>query len=87
MELPLFQRRLAERVRLLREARGLNQDDLEEFGLSWKSVQKLEYGVTDPKASTLLKLCRAFEMTLPELLSFDSEERVRSGIGGSTTER
>lgn len=67
-----FQRRFALRVRSLREARGLRQEDLENFGLSWKSVQKLEYGLTDPKISTLLKLCEAFKLTLPELLTLDA---------------
>jgi transcriptional regulator with XRE-family HTH domain len=38
-------------------------------------VQKVEYGQTDPKASTLLKLCAAFEVTLPELLTLDSPTR------------
>jgi transcriptional regulator with XRE-family HTH domain len=72
VDLSAFQRRFALRVRSLREARGLRQEDLENFGLSWKSVQKVEYGQTDPKASTLLKLCAAFEVTLPELLTLDS---------------
>lgn len=72
MELSTFQRRFATRVRALREARGLRQEDLEDFGLSWKSVQKIEYGQTDPKISTLLKLCAAFELTLPELLRLDA---------------
>ena len=71
MDLPVFQRRFALRVRSLREARGLRQEDLENFGLSWKSVQKLEYGTTDPKISTLLKLCAAFGLTLPELLRLE----------------
>ncbi len=70
MDLPEFQRRFAVRVRRLREKRGLRQEDLEDFGLSWKSVQKLEYGVTDPKVSTLLKLCQAFQVTLAQLLRF-----------------
>ena len=55
----------------------LRQEDLEDFGLSWKSVQKLEYSATDPKVSTLLKLCRAFGMTLPELLTLDEPRRRR----------
>jgi transcriptional regulator with XRE-family HTH domain len=75
VDLSAFQRRFALRVRSLREARGLRQEDLENFGLSWKSVQKVEYGQTDPKASTLLKLCAAFEVTLPELLTLDSPTR------------
>ena len=68
MDLPDFQRRFAERVRTLRVTRGLRQEDLENYGLSWKALQKLEYGKTDPKCSTLLKLCAAFAVTLPELL-------------------
>lgn len=71
MDLPEFQRQLAERVRQLRKKKGLTQDDLENYDLSWKSVQKIEYGITDPKVSTLLKLCRAFNVTLPELLRFE----------------
>lgn len=69
MDLRQFQSRLAERVKAPRQQRGLRQEDLENFGLSWKTVQKVEYGITDPKASTLLKLSRAFGVTLTELLS------------------
>ena len=77
MDLPEFQRRLADRVRALRTTRKLRQEDLEDYDLSWKSIQKLEYAVTDPKVSTLLKLCRAFDMTLPELLTFEEPRRRR----------
>jgi transcriptional regulator with XRE-family HTH domain len=75
LDLPEFRRRFAKRVRLLREDRDLRQEDLENFGLSWKSVQKIEYGKTDPKISTLLKLCHAFNLSLPELLTFRGEQR------------
>lgn len=71
MQLPEFKRKLARRVRQLRESKGYRQDDLEDFGLAWKSVQKIEYGLTDPKSSTLLKLSEAFDMPLAELLEFD----------------
>ena len=77
MDLPEFQRRLADRVRALRTARKLRQEDLEDYDISWKSIQKLEYAATDPKVSTLLKLCRAFDMTLPELLTFEEPRRRR----------
>ena len=49
-------------------ARGF--ETFEDFGLSWKSVQKIEYGLTDPQSSTLLKLCKAFRISLPELVTF-----------------
>lgn len=77
MDLPEFQRRLADRVRALRTARKLRQEDLEDYDISWKSIQKLEYASTDPKVSTLLKLCQAFDMTLPELLTFEEPRRRR----------
>lgn len=73
MEHADFQERFARRVRRLREARGLRQEDLEDYGLAWRTVQKIEYGQTDPKVSTLLKLCEAFGLTLPELLTLDDE--------------
>jgi transcriptional regulator with XRE-family HTH domain len=77
VDLPEFQRRFADRVRALRAKGKLRQEDLEDFGLSWKSIQKLEYAATDPKVSTLLKLCRAFGTTLPELLTLDEPRRRR----------
>ena len=77
MDLPEFQRRLADRVRALRTARKLRQEDLEDYDISWKSIQKLEYASTDPKVSTLLKLCRAFDMTLLEFLTFEEPRRRR----------
>ena len=77
MDLPEFQRRLADRVRALRTARKLRQEELEDYDISWKSIQKLEYASTDPKVSTLLKLCQAFDMTLPELLTFEEPRRRR----------
>ena len=77
LHLRQFQRRLAERVKTLRQARGLRQEDFEDFGLSWKSVQKVEYGITDPKASTLLKLCRALRVTLAELMGPLDESKRR----------
>jgi transcriptional regulator with XRE-family HTH domain len=77
VDLPEFQRRLADRVRALRTAHKLRQEDLEDYNISWKSIQKLEYAATDPKVSTLLKLCHAFDMTLPELLTFEEPRRRR----------
>ncbi len=75
LDLRQFQRRFAAQLRALREKHGLRQEDLENYGLSWKTVQKLEYGLSDPKVSTLLKLCRAFSLTLPDLLRLDEQKR------------
>jgi transcriptional regulator with XRE-family HTH domain len=69
LDLPEFQRLFSRRLRALRKSRQLRQEDFEDFGLSWKSVQKLEYGITDPKVSTLLKLSKALRISLPELVA------------------
>src|SRR5690349_17180944 len=65
---PAHVKRLAARVRQLREKRGLNQDDLEDWGLHWKTVQAIEYARGDVKLATLIKLAKAFGITVAELL-------------------
>lgn len=69
MDLPEFRKKFARRVRTLRTERGWTQEHLEEFGLAWKTIQKLESGTTDPKVSTLLKLSKAFGVSLNDLIS------------------
>jgi len=46
----------------------MNQDALEDFGLHWKTIQAIEYARGDVKLSTLIKLSRAFDLTVAELL-------------------
>lgn len=75
VRLPELKRRLARRVRELRRQHGLRQDDLESFGLAWKTIQKIEAEQTDPKASTLLKLCRAFKIELADLVDESEDPR------------
>ena len=71
VELLAFQQALAKRIRTLREEIGLRQEDLEEYGVPWKTLQDVEYGKTDLKLSTLLKLAQAFRMTVSQLLNID----------------
>ncbi len=50
-------------------------------------IDKLEYANTDPKVSTLLKLCDAFGVSLPELLTFrevGGSRKPRTGKGIET---
>lgn len=65
-----FQYKLANRVRELRLLKEWNQDELENYGISWKTVQSIEYGNTNIRVGTLLKLCEAFQINLLELLNF-----------------
>lgn len=70
MDLPEFRRKFADRVRALRERRGLRQDEMEEYGVPWKTFQMLEQGQGNPTVQTLLKVADAFDVTLSELLDF-----------------
>ena len=75
MNIKVFQKKFADRVRKLRLEHGLRQEDLEDYDISWKTVQKIEYKKTvDVKLSTLLKFCEAFKITLAELLDVEDKD-------------
>ena len=46
----------------------MRQEDVEPYGLTWKGLQRIEYGQVDPKLSTLLTLADAFGVSVAELL-------------------
>jgi transcriptional regulator with XRE-family HTH domain len=41
------------------------------FGLDYKYYQRIEYGEKNLSLRTLLKIARAFDMTVSDLLKFD----------------
>jgi DNA-binding XRE family transcriptional regulator len=52
-----------------REKRGLSLRELgERSGVHYVSIVKMEAGKLDPQLSTLLKLCRALEINLHQLV-------------------
>jgi transcriptional regulator with XRE-family HTH domain len=62
--------RLAQRIRLEREARGWSQGDLaERSDVSKAMISKIERGEASPTAALLAKLSGAFELTLATLLT------------------
>ncbi len=44
------------------------QDDLDDYGYSRKTVQRIESGATDYTLSDLVKMCMTFEISLTDLL-------------------
>ena len=65
--------KLAKRIRELRKKRGLSQEKLgEKANLTLRHIQRLE-GKTPPatEIDSLVGLARAFDISLPNLLTFD----------------
>ena len=58
-----------EKIRLIRETKGLTQEQVaEKIGISASVYGDIERGENDPKLSKLEKIAEAFEMQLSELV-------------------
>ena len=69
--------RLGKRIRQLRQMRDMTQEQLSEAAdISISFLGGIERGAKSPTVETLQKLADALDMTLPELLSFDSGVKV-----------
>jgi transcriptional regulator with XRE-family HTH domain len=65
-----IQKRLAMRLKRLREARGLTQEHLaKRSGVSHGYLARLEIGMHDPSLSTLAKLAKALKVSVAELVN------------------
>ena len=65
---------LAERIRSIREEKGLSQGDIEDrTGLKRSYVSRLEHGRTIPSIQTLEKFAQALQVPLYQLF-YDGEE-------------
>lgn len=75
----VFSRKLAGKLRLLRDQSGLSQESVaHQAGLSTYTYQKFEKGESkpgtpmNPRLFTLLALANVFNIDVRELLSFDA---------------
>ncbi len=67
---PSIERRLGERIRQLRLARGMSQPELgDRIGRVFQQVQKYEQGISSPNLSLLCAMADALEVPLSELLA------------------
>jgi transcriptional regulator with XRE-family HTH domain len=63
------QKRLAMRIRELRDARNMTQEELaQKTGLTRVHIARLESGNHDPTLGTLQKLAKAFRVKVAKLL-------------------
>ncbi len=70
MDTENLKRQLGYRLKELRLAKGLKQEDMETWGFSYRYYGKMERGLVNPTIETLAKLCEIFEIDLVDLFIF-----------------
>ena len=65
-----IQRQIGLRLKELRLAKGLRQEDLEKWDFSYRYYGMIERGLVNPSLDTLLRLCKIFDVNLLELFRF-----------------
>ena len=66
-----FLRKLGERIKALREQKGLTQEDFEDetpLSLAARSLQEIEYGHANPRIYTLYKIAHRCGVSVQELI-------------------
>ena len=78
MDIENIKKKLGLRLKELRLARGLNQEDLEPLGFSYRYYGKIERGLANVTLETLARLCEIFEVGLSDLFLFMDIDREAS---------
>ncbi len=65
-----LKRKLGLRLKELRLGKGLKQEDLEQWGFSFRYYGKIERGIVNVTLETLVRLCEIFEVSLSDLFAF-----------------
>lgn len=73
MNINLLQIKIGERIRILRESKGITQQDLAAAcNFEKANLSRLEAGRTNPTISTLYKISQALEITIAELVDIEA---------------
>jgi transcriptional regulator with XRE-family HTH domain len=79
MDLKAFNMEIGERIKKIREARGLSQKEIANMiKMDQSQYSKLEKDKTDPSVSTLAKVAKALGIQLSELFANDLLKDVNS---------
>jgi transcriptional regulator with XRE-family HTH domain len=70
MDTDALKRQLGLRLKELRLAKGLKQEDLADYGFSYRYYGKIERGIVNVTLETLARLCEIFEVSLSDLFVF-----------------
>ena len=78
MDTSELKRQLGNRLRELRSGKGMRQEDLEEYGFSYRYYGKMERGLVNPTLETMARLCEIFEIALADLFFLMDQENQAS---------
>jgi transcriptional regulator with XRE-family HTH domain len=70
MDVEAIRKKIGIRLKELRSAKGLRQEDLDRWGFSSRYYGQLERGLANPTVETLARLCEIFDVTLSDLFLF-----------------
>jgi transcriptional regulator with XRE-family HTH domain len=72
MEINQLQQKIGERIRQLRESKGISQQNLAAIcNFEKANLSRIEAGRTNPTISTLYKISQALEMTIADLIDVE----------------
>ena len=72
MKISQLQQKIGQRIRILRESKGITQQDLAAAcNFEKTNMSRIEAGRTNPTISTLYKISQALEITISELLDVE----------------
>lgn len=72
MEINQLQQKIGERIRLLRESKGISQQNLAAVcNFEKANLSRIEAGRTNPTVFTLFKISQALETTISDLVDVE----------------
>ncbi|MDD4190937.1 MAG: helix-turn-helix transcriptional regulator [Mangrovibacterium sp.] len=73
MKITELQRKIGEKIRMLRESKGISQQNLAAIcNFEKANLSRIESGRTNPTVSTLYKISQALEVSLSEIVDVES---------------
>lgn len=73
MKISLLQQKIGNRIRELRESKGISQQNLAAIcNFEKANLSRLEAGRTNPTLATLYKISQALEVSLSELVEIET---------------
>jgi len=76
MEINQLQKKIGERIRDLRESKGISQQNLAAIcNFEKANLSRLEAGRTNPTVSTLNKISQALKISLSEIVDVDTSQQ------------